>query len=125
MSDYPKHWPKSLAEARKCGAYARTTGGPCRAPCVHGRRRCRMHGGTNNGAPRGERHPNYKSGKYTKEGKELVRGLMQMARDGEALLATTLDAAGLGRKLPKVLRRRAHIRRARAAAKARKQGETK
>jgi hypothetical protein len=38
------------------------------------------------------------------------------------LAGTTLDAAGLGRKIPKPLRRRAHIKRARAAAKAKAKG---
>jgi hypothetical protein len=46
-----------------------------------------------------------------------------MRRDGEALLATGLDAHGLGRKLPPTLRRRVHVKRALAAAKAK--GEAK
>ena len=35
--------------ATRCGAYARTTGHPCRAPRVPGKRRCRMHGGLSTG----------------------------------------------------------------------------
>ena len=35
--------------ATRCGAHARTTGQPCRAPRVPGKRRCRMHGGLSTG----------------------------------------------------------------------------
>ena len=31
--------------SRICGAYARSTGKPCQAPPVPGKRRCRRHGG--------------------------------------------------------------------------------
>jgi len=34
-------------------------------------------------------------------GKELITGLHQMRRDGEALLAVSLDAHGLSRKIPR------------------------
>ena len=37
--------------ARKCGAKTRK-GTPCKGPAVRGKRRCRMHGGTNPGRPR-------------------------------------------------------------------------
>jgi len=47
----------------------------------------------------------------------LITGLHQMRRDGEALLAVSLDAHGLSRKIPKVLRRRIHVRKARGVAK--------
>jgi hypothetical protein len=44
-----------------------------------------------------------------------VSALMrELARTGEALLAVSLDAHGLSRKIPKVLRRRKHVRKARA-----------
>lgn len=32
-----------------CGAYCRTTGNPCRALSVPGKRRCRLHGGLSTG----------------------------------------------------------------------------
>lgn len=47
--------PASLAQARRCGATTRS-GGACNSPAVRGRQRCRMHGGTNRGAPRGNRN---------------------------------------------------------------------
>src|SRR5690606_14306379 len=47
--------PAPLAKARRC--LARTRGGsPCQSPVVKGRSRCRMHGGTNPGAPVGNRN---------------------------------------------------------------------
>jgi len=53
--------------------------------------RCRMHGGTNRGAPKGERNGAYKHGRRTQEAeaqgaeaRALLRGLMR-------LLAATED----------------------------------
>lgn len=40
------------AKAPRCGAKTRS-GGACRSPAVTGKQRCRMHGGTNPGAPQG------------------------------------------------------------------------
>jgi hypothetical protein len=119
MKIEPKHWPRSLAECRKCGARARNRGGaPCRAPAVGGKKRCRLHGGARgSGGQLGAKNGAWRGGKYSKEGKALVQGLMKMARAGEALLAGTLDAAGLPRKVPKAIRRKAHVRRARAEFK--------
>jgi len=48
--------PRRLQSAPRCGARTRT-GTPCRAPCVRGRARCRMHGGAaRSGAPVGNRN---------------------------------------------------------------------
>ncbi|ATE64085.1 HGGxSTG domain-containing protein [Rhizorhabdus dicambivorans] len=47
--------PEILAIAPRCGARTRA-GRPCRAPAVHGHRRCRMHGGKGSGARRGNLH---------------------------------------------------------------------
>jgi glucans biosynthesis protein len=47
--------PANLANTPRCGARTRS-GRPCNSPAVGGRRRCRMHGGTNNGAPKGNRN---------------------------------------------------------------------
>ena len=48
--------PDILASAARCGARTRA-GTPCRSPAVHGRARCRMHGGARgSGAPRGNRN---------------------------------------------------------------------
>lgn len=47
--------PANLAKALRCGARTRT-GTSCKSPAVRGRQRCRMHGGTNRGAPKGNRN---------------------------------------------------------------------
>lgn len=50
--------------APRCGAFARTTGEPCKNPAVHGRKRCRMHGDKNPGAPLGNKNALFHGG-YT------------------------------------------------------------
>lgn len=47
--------PGDPSSAPRCGARTRR-GTPCKAPAVRGRRRCRMHGGTNPGPPLGNRN---------------------------------------------------------------------
>jgi hypothetical protein len=55
VSDHARDTAAMLASLR-CGAKTRA-GGPCRAPAVRGKRRCRMHGGApGSGAPRGNRN---------------------------------------------------------------------
>ena len=63
--------PEILAKARRCLARTRS-GKPCQSPAVAGRKRCRMHGGTNPGAPRGNRNA-FKHGYYSMEAKALRR----------------------------------------------------
>ena len=55
--------PEILASAPRCGARTRS-GEPCRSPAIHGRARCRMHGGKGSGAPRGNRNA-LKHGAFT------------------------------------------------------------
>jgi hypothetical protein len=51
LSDHARNTGPMLA-SRRCGAKTRS-GGACRSPAVHGRKRCRMHGGApRSGAPR-------------------------------------------------------------------------
>jgi uncharacterized protein YjcR len=51
MSDHIRNTDPMLA-SRRCGAKTRS-GGACRSPAVHGKKRCRMHGGApGSGAPR-------------------------------------------------------------------------
>jgi hypothetical protein len=52
--------------------------------------RCRMHGGTSTGAPKGERHGNYRHGRRTqeamaqhREGRALLRALLRLLDDTE------------------------------------------
>jgi uncharacterized protein YjcR len=44
--------PMRLVDAPRCGAKTRS-GAPCASFVVHGKKRCRMHGGIGSGAPRG------------------------------------------------------------------------
>ena len=55
MSDHARNIGPMLASLR-CGAKTRS-GGTCRSPAVHGKKRCRMHGGApGSGAPRANRN---------------------------------------------------------------------
>jgi hypothetical protein len=110
MTDYP------MNRSPRCGARTRS-GSPCRSPALRNKKRCRLHGGWSPGAPLGQQHPNFKNGKFTKEGQALRTMLREMRRTGEMLLARSLDVHGLGRKLPPSLRRRVHVKKARAVAK--------
>ncbi len=70
--------PDRLAKAPRC--LARTRKGPeCQSPAVKGRMRCRMHGGTNPGAPKGNRNA-YKHGARSAKAEEAARFLRAMAR---------------------------------------------
>jgi hypothetical protein len=72
-----------MRQAPRCGATTRS-GRSCQSPAVKNRKRCRMHGGTNKGAPAGERNGRYRHGLRSREHldtRRLVRELMQEARD--------------------------------------------
>ncbi|WP_346658661.1 HGGxSTG domain-containing protein [Bradyrhizobium sp. 143] len=62
----------------RCGARTRD-GGACCAPAVHGKTRCRMHGGAARcGAPRGNRNAR-KHGRFTRDAvaeRRAVRALL-------------------------------------------------
>jgi hypothetical protein len=69
----------SLAQAvPRCGAKTRR-GTSCQAPVIHGRRKCRLHGGLG-GAPRGERHGMFCHGMRTIEATEARRALRVLMR---------------------------------------------
>ena len=68
MSDHIRNTGPMLASPR-CGAKTRS-GGACRSPAVHGRRRCRMHGGARgSGAPKA----NQNARKHGLFGREAVK----------------------------------------------------
>jgi hypothetical protein len=118
LTSYP------MNESWRCGAHARTTGKPCRKPRLRGKTRCANHGGKSPGAKPGQAHPNYKSGKYAKQTRELVRQVREMARTGEAMVATAMREAGL--PVLEAVRRKRHVvkaLRALKAAKAKEGGE--
>ena len=63
---------QSAHAAPRCGAYARTTGKPCRAPAmVNGR--CRMHGGKSTGRP-------IIHGRSTRAARQQRREIMELLR---------------------------------------------
>jgi len=70
--------PARLADAPRCGARTRA-GTECQSPAVSGKRRCRMHGGTNPGAPIGNRNAR-KHGAYSAKTLAAVRYLKMVAR---------------------------------------------
>jgi hypothetical protein len=71
--------PMQLQQAARCGAKTRS-GAPCQSPAVHGKKRCRMHGGTSPGAPRGNQYA-VKSGAYTRQA-------LAQRREARAILKT-------------------------------------
>ena len=72
MTDNPTQ-PERLASAPRCLARTRS-GGMCQSPAVKERARCRMHGGTNQGAPKGNRNA-WKHGARSAEVEALLRKL--------------------------------------------------
>ena len=64
MSDHARNTGPMLA-SRRCGAKTRS-GGACRSPAVHGKKRCRMHGGARgSGAPKANQNAR-KHGLFTR-----------------------------------------------------------
>ena len=81
MSNNPKHKNVEI----KC--FARTRRGTlCQVPRVTGKKRCRMHGGTSDGAPKGNKNA-FKHGRYSKVINENRKRTMQLKREFKALLA--------------------------------------
>ena len=70
---------------RRCGAKGRS--GPCRSWPVRGRARCRMHGGTNPGTPKGERRA-LKHGAYVADPDFTIDG-------ADAAIQARIEAAEL------------------------------
>jgi hypothetical protein len=109
--------PTQLWKSPRCGAKTRA-GHPCRSPAVRDKKRCRMHGAFA-GAPRGERHGNYKDGRRSIEVREARAGVRERVRSVEVATADLMDAAGL--KPLKSIRRHRHVRAALVEAAAAKQ----
>jgi uncharacterized protein YjcR len=82
--DYPRNTGPMLSSPR-CGAKTRS-GKPCMSPAVHGKKRCRMHGGApGSGAPRGNQNA-LKHGLYTREAIEERRQLRVLMRQSRMLI---------------------------------------
>ncbi|QDW40798.1 hypothetical protein FFI89_028940 [Bradyrhizobium sp. KBS0727] len=82
MSDHIRNAGPMLVSPRCC-AQTRP-GGACRAPAVHGRKRCRMHGGAQeSGAPWANQNAR-KHGLFTKDAiaeRRRIRDLLGEARE--------------------------------------------
>jgi len=59
------------ANAPRCGAYARTTGNPCKSPAVRGKQRCRMHGGAKGSGGQPGNQNRLTFGEYTVQGRAI------------------------------------------------------
>jgi hypothetical protein len=105
-----------LNAAPRCGARTRS-GKPCRAPAVRGRPKCRLHGcGRGSGGPSGARNGAWRTGKYSQAARALSRAVRDLVKAADEYTARAMHAHGL--KPIKPLRRRRHVRKALAAAKA-------
>lgn len=75
----------NMAWSPRCGARTRA-GTRCRAPAVHGKSRCRMHGGARlSGARHGNRN-SLKHGHFTATAKAEHRRIAAFIREAEASL---------------------------------------
>ena len=81
MSDHARNTRQMLASPR-CGAQTRS-GGACRSPAAHGKKRCRMHGGApGSGAPRSNQNAR-KHGLFTRDAiaeRRQIQALLGEAR---------------------------------------------
>ena len=84
MSDDPRNTGPMLASPR-CGAKTRC-GGSCRSPAVHGKKRCRMHGGAQgSGAPKANRNAR-KHGLFTRDAIAERRQIQALLGEARKLL---------------------------------------
>ncbi|WP_276477552.1 HGGxSTG domain-containing protein [Bradyrhizobium yuanmingense] len=74
-----------MVTSPRCGARTRD-GTACRAPAMHGKRRCRMHGGApRSGAPLGNRNART-HGAFTQEGIGERRAIRELLGETRELL---------------------------------------
>jgi glucans biosynthesis protein len=66
-----------IRAAPRCGAKTRAATS-CQCPAIHGRLRCRLHGGLSPGAPKGSGNGNFKDGYWTAEAVEERRWMKDM-----------------------------------------------
>ncbi len=84
MSAHIRNAGPMLASPR-CGAQTRS-GGACRSPAVNGRKRCRMHGGSQgSGAPRANQNAR-KHGLFTRDAIEERRRIREVLGEARKLL---------------------------------------
>jgi hypothetical protein len=84
VSDHIRNTGPMLA-SRRCGATTRS-GGACRSPAVHGKKRCRMHGGARgSGAPKANQNART-HGLFTKDAIAERRGIQRLLGEARKLL---------------------------------------
>ena len=84
MSDHIRNTGPMLASLR-CAAKTRS-GGLCRSPAVHGKMRCRMHGGAQgSGAPRANQNA-HKHGLFTRDAIAERRQIQALLGEARKLL---------------------------------------
>jgi uncharacterized protein YjcR len=75
----------SMLASQRCGAKTRK-GGSCKSPAVHGKKRCRMHGGASgSGAPKENKNA-LKHGFFTKDAIEERKHLRALVRGSRKFL---------------------------------------
>jgi hypothetical protein len=74
-----------MHKSPRCGAKTRRSGKPCQCPAM-ANGRCRIHGGVNPGAPKGERNGNYRNGTRTNEAIAERRRLSALMRESRTLM---------------------------------------
>jgi hypothetical protein len=84
MSDHIRNTGPMLASPR-CGAKTRSAGA-CRSPAVHGKKRCRMHGGSQgSGAPMANQNAR-KHGRFTSDAIAERRQIQALLGEARKLL---------------------------------------
>jgi len=84
MSDHIRNTGPMLASPR-CGAKTRS-GDACRSPAVHGKKRCRMHGGAQgSGAPKSNQNAR-KHGLFTRDAITERRQIQALLGEARKLL---------------------------------------
>lgn len=76
--------PVQINEENRCLARTRR-GTLCQTPRIIGKKRCRMHGGTSDGAPKGNKNA-FKHGKYSREVIAKRKNATKLKREFTALL---------------------------------------
>jgi hypothetical protein len=75
----------TMLSSPRWGARTRS-GKPCKSPSVHGKKRCRMHGGAlGSGAPRGNKNAR-KHGRHTREAMAERAHIRELVRQARKLL---------------------------------------
>lgn len=81
QTDNPIIYP--FMHSVRCGAKTRR-GTPCKSPSVSGRKKCRMHGGTNKGAPKGNKNA-MSHGQTTSKVKAVRKAVRHMLKESRKL----------------------------------------